>query len=58
MANKEVLEQQFEAARKQIRQQKTMREGGAGAEGQYAQSYQNLVREGAASQIRAKYRER
>jgi hypothetical protein len=46
----------FEAASRKVKQQLTMKSGGSGAESEYSDTYQGLVRDGLASQLRGKYR--
>ena len=48
--------QGFEAASRKVKQQTTMKSGGAGAENDYSTTWQNLVRLGEAPQLRGKYR--
>lgn len=48
--------QDFEAASRKVKQQTTMKSGGAGAENDYTTTYQNLVRLGEVTQLRGKYR--
>ena len=46
----------FEAASKKLRDQLPVRQGGQAAENDYSAAYQSLVSEGAAPQIRRRYR--
>jgi hypothetical protein len=46
----------FDAAARKVKGQLIAKSGGAGAENDYADAYQALVRDGLAQQLRGKYR--